>query len=559
MFTIGIDLGTKNGRTLIVDVETGQEIATSVWHYRHGQEGVIIDPNNPTLARQDPRDYLNCIEATVAEALEIASGHPGFSPAKIIGLGVATTGSTILPVDQNGKPLAFYEDFGDNLAAMAWLWKDHTSTREAEEITQKAAEMRPHYLAKCGGIYSSEWYWANILHCIRTATEVYDAAYTWVEIADLIPAILTGTDHPTLLKRATCPAGHKGMSNHTWGGYPDKDFLTALDPRLAQVRETLPNWTYNVAELAGYLVEAWAQALGLPVGTAVAMGAFDAHLAGAGAGIGPYKLVMILGTSNCMMMVYPLSESLPDIPGLCGIVPESILPGYYGLEAGQSGFGDVLAWLPNVIKPRDKTHLALEYEASQLAPGQSGLLALDWFNGNRTILVDQRLSGLILGFHTSSSAGEIYRALIEALAFGARVIMERFEEYGLKVKEVITCGGIAGKNELVMQILADVLNREILISRSDQTSALGAAMAGAVVAGKEKGGYDNFEEAIENMTGVQEKKYVPDRKRVAVYDRLYRLYRMLHDAFGTQDYKESLHGVMKELLRIRDQVRSGIK
>jgi len=571
-YSIGLDFGTNSVRALVVDVKNGEEIATSVWNYQHGEDGVIVDTKDQHLARQHPEDYVEGITACVKESLKEASSCKDFSPGDVIGIGIDTTGSTPLPVDKDGKPLAFYEEFKGESAAMAWLWKDHSGFAEAEEITNAASQLRPQYLTKCGGRYSSEWFWSKILHCLRVAPEVYEAAYTWVEIADWIPALLTGTTHPDVLKveraacslkRGICAAGHKAMFNSSWGGYPDEEFLKSLDVRLSKVRRTLPDTTHTVADTAGKLTEEWAQKLGIPQGIPVAVGAFDAHLGGVGSGIKSGALVKIIGTSTCDMMVSPLKvrdgdstlqQELPDIPGLCGIVPESILPDFYGLEAGQSAVGDIFNWLVNRIKPDEGSHDALAKKAEQLSPGESGLLGLDWHNGNRTILVDQRLTGGLIGLTLHTTPVEIYRALIESTAYGARVIMERFEEYGLKVERVITCGGIPSKNPLLMQIYADVMGRVIEISRSTQTCALGAAMAGAVVAGKQNGGYDGFDEATEMMTGVQDKKYVPVPKHAETYNRLYNLYKRLHDIFGTKDYSDNLYDVMKELLQIRDEV-----
>lgn len=558
-YSIGLDFGTNSVRALIVSTE-GEEIATGVWNYRRGEEGVILDPKDPYLARQDPRDYVEGLEMSIRQAIEIASSRDDFSPEKVIGIGVATTGSTPMPVDEEGKPLAFYDEFKDDPNAMAWLWKDHTSSAEAEEITEKASKLRPHYLAKYGGRYSSEWFWSKILHCLRVAPSVFEAAYTWVEIADWIPALLAGETRPSSIKRGICAAGHKGMFNPSWGGYPDEEFIRAVDPRLLKVRRTLPDRAYHIGDIAGRLSKDWAEKLGLPAGIPIAVGAFDAHLGAVGSGVKPGVLVKIIGTSTCDITVWPLQEELADIPGLCGIVPESVLPGFYGLEAGQSAVGDIFNWFVTRIKPGGElegSHQSLSREASKLKPGESGLLALDWHNGNRTILVDQRLTGLILGLTLHTTPAEIYRALIESTAFGARVIMERLQEYGLRIERVVACGGIPDKNPLLMQIYADVMNRTIEISSSAQTCALGAAIAGAVVAGKQAGGYDSFEEALDKMTGVKEKKYRPDPKNAEIYDQLYALYKRLHDIFGTKGYTDNLYDLMKKLLQIRDEVRGG--
>ncbi|MFB3881884.1 MAG: ribulokinase [Armatimonadota bacterium] len=553
-YAIGLDYGTNSVRTLIVNIANGGEVATSVWTYEHGTEGVILS-NDPNLARQHPADYLKGFETTVKQALAQARRRvKTFRPDQIIGIGVDTTGSTPLPVDEKGEPLAFRKQFAKDPAAMAWLWKDHTGVAEAEEITALAAKMRPQYLGKCGGTYSSEWFFSKILHCLRTSPKVFDAAHTWVEIADWIPAALTGTESPSKLTVGICAAGHKAMYNDAWGGYPDAQFLGKLDPKLGKLRARLKPKAYNISKAVGRLTPAWARKTGLPAGIPVAVGAFDAHLGAVGAGIAPGTLVKIIGTSTCDMMVSPLKSKLPDIPGLCGIVPESILPGYYGLEAGQSAVGDIFNWFVNYVQPggpKAGSHEELTAAAAKLKPGESGLLALDWNNGNRTILVDQRLTGLLLGQTLYTRPGEIYRALIEATAFGALAIMNRFEEYGVKVQQVINCGGIAEKNPLVMQIYADVTGRPMKISRSAQTPALGAAMAGAVVAGH----FPSFAAAQKAMSGLKAKVYRPNKQAHAVYRELYALYKQLHDAFGTEQWKGELYNVMKDLIAIRSRVR----
>ena len=557
-YTIGLDYGTNSVRTLIVNTANGREVATAVWNYAHGREGVILS-RDPNLARQHPADYVKGTEVTIKKALAAAKRKVrGFKPEQIIGIGVDTTGSTPLPVDATGRPLAFDRRFAKNPAAMAWLWKDHTGIAEAGEITELARKIRPQYLVKCGGTYSSEWFFSKILHCLRTAPEVFDAAYLWVECADWVPAMLTGTEAPDKLTVGVCAAGHKAMYNDDWGGYPDAEFLSTLDPKLGLLRSRLRPKALAIDNSVGGLTAAWAKRTGLPPGLPVAVGAFDAHLGGVGSGIAPGTLVKIIGTSTCDMMVVPLGEKLPDIPGLCGIVNGSILPGYYGLEAGQSAVGDIFNWFVNYMQPLGKnqgSHEALSAAAARLTPGESGLLALDWNNGNRTILVDQRLTGLLLGQTLYTTPAEIYRALIEATAFGALTIINRFEEYGLKVEQIVNCGGIAEKNPLVMQIYADVTGRTIKISRSTQTCALGAAIAGAVVAGGKAGGYDHYAEAQKAMTGLKRRVFEPNPKASEVYKKLYELYRRLHDAFGLPQSDGNLYSVMKELIEIRNQAR----
>ncbi|MDY6913911.1 MAG: ribulokinase [Planctomycetota bacterium] len=557
-YALGLDYGTNSVRTLLVNTANGREVATAVWNYAHGDQGVILT-GETNLARQHPADYLTGAEISIRKALAQAGRTVrGFKPADVIGIGVDTTGSTPLPVDKAGRALAFDRRFAKNPSAMAWLWKDHTAVAEAEQITARARKTRPRYLAKCGGTYSSEWFFSKVLHCLRTAPKVFDAAYSWVEIADWIPAMLTGTESPGTMTACVCAAGHKAMYNDAWGGYPDKRFLAAFDPKLSRLRDRLQTRTYAIDKAVGGLTDRWARRTKLPAGIPVAAGAFDAHLGAVGAGIRPGTLVKIIGTSTCDMMVAPMGKKLADIPGLCGIVPGSILPGYFGLEAGQSAVGDIFNWFVNYIRPGGiaaGSHEQLTKAAARLRAGESGLLALDWNNGNRTILVDQRLTGLLLGQTLYTRPAEIYRALIEATAFGALTIINRFEQYGVKVRQVVNCGGIAEKNPLVMQLYADVTGRPMKISRSAQTCALGAAIAGAVAAGKKAGGHNSFTAAQKAMTGLKTKIYKPDAKAHAVYKHLYKLYKQLHDAFGTNKWKGNLYGVMKKLLEIQNKAR----
>lgn len=554
-YSIGLDFGTRSVRALVADVDTGEELGIGVFEYPSGSNGIYVDADNPHLARQNPADYVDGLAESVRKALEEARGHSEFDASRVVGLGVDTTGSTPIPVDADGAPLAFDDRFADHLAAQAWLWKDHTGHEEAEEITALAREMRPEYVAKCGGTYSSEWYWSKLLHCRREAPEVFEAAHTWVEHADWMPALLTGTDHPQDLRRGVCAAGHKAMYNEEWGGYPDEAFLAELDEALVDVRRTLPDEVYDASQRAGTLTDEWAERLGLPEGLPVAVGAFDAHLGAVGAGIEDGTLVKVIGTSTCDLMIAPLKQDLADVPGLAGIVPESILPEHYGMEAGQSAVGDIFNWFVDTIEPEGKDHDELTAEAQELRPGESGLLALDWHNGNRTVLVDQRLTGSILGLTLHSTPAEIYRALVESTAFGARVILERFEEYGVEVDRIVNCGGISVKNEMVMQIYADVLGRPQRIARSAQTPALGASIAGSVAAGPDANGHPSFQEGISAMTGVKEQVFEPIPENREVYDRLYHLYRRVHDAYGVEGKEDDLYDVMKRLMTIREEVR----
>lgn len=541
MYTIGLDFGTNTVRAIVVRTSDGAELGTYVHPYVHGEDGIVLDERDPNLARQHPKDYLDGLTAATKGALAAA----GILHEQVDAIGVDTTGSTPLPLDARGTPLAFTDRFAANPAAMAWLWKDHTGTAEAEEITARAAATRPHYLAKCGGSYSSEWFFSKIWHCLRSAPEVFDAAHTWIECADWIPAVLTGTDRPGAYKVGVCAAGHKAMFNAEWGGLPDKEFLASLDPALAELRGRLYDVAHTSDTSAGGLSREWAERLGLREEIPVAVGAFDAHLGAVGAGIKPGALVKIIGTSTCDMMVHPASAPLTDIPGLAGIVNGSILPGYYGLEAGQSAVGDIFNWF---VAYSGHSHEQLTAGAAKLSPGASGLLALDWNNGNRCVLGDQRLTGLLLGQTLHTTPAETYRALIEATAYGALTIIERLEEYGVTVETVVNCGGIAEKSPLVMQVYADVTGRGMRLSRSSQTCALGSAIAAAVVAGH----YPDFPSAQAAMCGMKEVSYEPDPSAHATYRRLYGVYRRLHDEFSTAG---GLGSAMKDLISIRDEAR----
>jgi L-ribulokinase len=561
-YALGLDYGTNSCRSVIVDLSDGREVATHVFSYPTGEAGILLDPKDPNVARQDPQDYLRGTEAVVAGALRKArKADRGFDPEHIIGIGVDTTGSTPMPVDRDGTPLALLPKYRKNLHAMAWLWKDHTGHAEAAEITEKASKMRPQYLAKCGGTYSSEWFWSKILHGKRVAHDVFRAAYSFVEHCDYMPALLAGDTRPDRLVRGVCSAGHKAMYCEEWKGLPDRKFLAALDPALADLRGRLYEKAVPADHLAGRLCPEWAAKLGLKPGIAIAAGAFDAHMGAVGAGIREGVLVKILGTSTCDMMVRRNNKKLADIPGVCGIVDGSILPGYFGIEAGQSAVGDIFLWFVNHLVPdsygptQDAKFVNLARAAARQKPGEHGLLALDWNNGNRTILVDVRLSGLILGQTLHTEAHEIYRALIEATAFGALTIVKRIEEYGVPVREIVNCGGLAVRNPLLMQIYADVTGRPMKVSRSDQTCALGAAIFGAVAAGPKTGGFRNVAEAQDAVCGVRSTVYKPNPANHKVYAQLYSLYRELHDAFGTRSWSGRLDHVMKSLIALREKQR----
>ncbi|MBN2063585.1 MAG: ribulokinase [Sedimentisphaerales bacterium] len=553
-YVIGLDYGTNSVRCLIVNTANGEEVGTSIYEYESGESGIVLDAGDHNVARQNPSDYIRGIELTIKGAIaEAISQDKSFGADKVIGIGVDTTGSTPMPVTEKGVPLSMLPAYKGNINAMAWLWKDHTSYKEAARITELAAAHRPEYLAKCGGIYSSEWFFSKIWHCLNVDQQVFMGAYTWVEYCDWITAVLSGTDvTPDKMVRSRCAAGHKAFYNEQWGGLPDKEFLAMLDPRLADLRDRLYDTTAAVDSEAGKLTKEWAHKLGLPAGIPIAVAAFDCHLGAIGAGVAPGTMVKVIGTSTCDIMVADSKSELADIPGVCGIVDGSVLPGYFGIEAGQSAVGDIFNWFVNYIQPggkEDGSHVSLTKKAAGLKPGQSGLLALDWNNGNRTILVDQLLTGLLLGQTLHTRPEEIYLALVEATAFGALTIINRIEEYGVKIKEVVNCGGIAEKNPMVMQIYADICNREMKVSRSAQTCALGSAIAAAVVAGA----YKDFSSAQKAMSGVKDVVYKPNPANVKVYARLYKLYKQLHDGFGVAGNTISMAGVMKELLDIKRQ------
>ncbi len=560
-YVIGLDFGTNSCRALIADIKDGKEIAGNVFSYPSGYEGVVIDPSDPNLARQNPADYLEGIESSIKGALKDAlKNAPGFNPLDVIGIGVDTTGSSPMPVDRHNTPLCFKDKFKKNPNAMVWLWKDHTSFKEAAWITDMAAKIRPHYLSKIGGTYSSEWFWSKILHCKNVDAAVFDEAYSFVEICDWIPSVLAGIKETDEIKRSVCAAGHKAMFNSGWNGLPDEEFLDTLSPGLSVLRNRLYDTAYTAEQKMGNLSPEWAKKLGLSGDTVIAVGAFDAHMGAVGAGVTEGALVKIIGTSTCDIMTSPAARELKDIPGVCGIVNGSVMNGYYGIEAGQSAVGDIFLWFINNLVPEKygstqaEKFRNLEEEASKLKPGESGLLALDWNNGNRTILVDVRLTGLLLGQTLHTQPHEIYRALIEATAFGALAIIDRIEEYGVKIKEVINCGGLAVKNPLMMQIYADIIGRPMIISKSEQTPALGAAIFAAIAAGTENGGYGSVLDAQKNMTGTG-KTYLPAEGNNIVYKKIYSLYRQMHDAFGTEEWNGNMFNVMKELLSIRDEAR----
>lgn len=546
-FVIGVDYGSDSVRSIIVNTATGEETATSVHYYQRWKEGKYCDPAENRF-RQHPLDYIEGLEKTITAALAAA---PAGTAQKVRGIAVDTTGSTPVAVDKTGTPLALLPDFAENPNAMFILWKDHTSVEEAELINETAHSWDGEdYTKYVGGVYSSEWFWAKILHILRTDEAVRDSAFSWVEHCDWIPALLTGNCDPLTIKRSRCAAGHKAMWHASFGGLPSEEFLTAVDPLLGGLRSRLYSDTFTSDKSCGTISKEWADRLGLPESVVIGAGSFDAHMGAVGGGIEPGILTKIIGTSTCDMLIAPMDE-IGDklIPGICGQVDGSIIPGMLGMEAGQSCVGDVYAWFRNMLlwpmeqllgkidgieavsaekaidSFRSKIIPELSKAASRIPIDVSGIVALDWLNGRRTPFANQRLTSAIAGLQLGSDAPKVFRALVEATAFGARKIVDQFISQGAEVKGVIALGGVAKKDPLVMQIHADIFNMPIRIARSEQACALGAAMSAAVVAGI----YPSLFDAQQAMGSGFEHEYHPIPENVALYEKLYQRYSALGD------------------------------
>ncbi|TBL77869.1 ribulokinase [Paenibacillus thalictri] len=550
-YAIGIDYGTESGRAVLVDLTNGAELAEHVTPYPHGVIDEVLPGSGIKLghdwALQHPGDYLEVLRRSVPAVLEAS----GVSSLDVIGLGIDFTACTMLPVDAGGQPLCLSEAHKDNPHSWVKLWKHHAAQDEANRINELAAHSSEPFLARYGGKLSSEWMLAKTWQILNEAPDIYEQTDLFMEATDWVIYRMTGN-----FARNSCTAGYKA-NWHKQDGYPDKSFFRALDPRLEHITETkLRGSVVPLGTKAGGLREDMAAMMGLEAGTAVAVGNVDAHAAVAGVGVvTPGKLVMAMGTSICHML---LGTEEKRVEGMCGVVEDGIIPGYLGYEAGQSAVGDIFAWyvdeaVPAYVKEAAEkagigVHEWLERQASQYKPGQTGLLALDWWNGNRSVLVDTDLTGLLVGCTLLTKPEEIYRALLEATAFGTRKIIDAFHENGVEVNELYACGGLPQKNRLLMQIYADVTNREIKIAASKQTPALGAAMFGAVAAGAGAGGYDSIVEAAASMARVKEETFKPIPEHVAVYEKLYREYTQLHDYFGRGG-----NDVMKRLKAIKEQ------
>jgi L-ribulokinase len=544
-FVIGVDYGTDSVRSVLVDARTGRTVSSSVFEYPRWKKGLYCDPARNRF-RQHPLDYVEGLEKTVRS---VVAGLPKSARSAVRGISVDTTGSTPVAVDRRGVPLSLTPAFSKNPNAMFILWKDHTAVEEADEINRVARSWGGTDFTRFeGGVYSSEWFWSKILHTLRADGAVAEAAHSWVEHCDWIPALLTGVTDPGSIKRSRCAAGHKAMWHASWNGLPSPKFLGALDPRLAELRERLYERTFTADVPAGTLSKEWARRLGLPETVTVGTGSFDAHMGAVGAEIEPYHLVKIMGTSTCDMLVAPIGEFGDRVVrGICGQVDGSILPGMLGMEAGQSSFGDVYAWFRDLltwpltallarsksIAPTTAARLAAETaeavipalskSAAKRPPDPSGTVALDWLNGRRTPDADQRLTAAIAGLSLGSDAPGIFRGLVEATAFGARMINDRFLSEGVPIAGVIAIGGVSKKSPFVMQTVTDVLGMDIRVAKSEQACALGAAMCAAAAAGL----YPSIHDAQRAMANGFETVYRPDRSRTSAYDALYRRYRDL--------------------------------
>jgi len=540
-YVIGLDYGSDSARAVIVNAETGEELASSVKYYPRWMEGKYCVPT-ANQYRQHPQDYIDALEYTVKDAL---SKCPAGTGEQVVGIAFDTTGSTPVFTDKEGTPLSLLPEFAENPNAMFVLWKDHTAIKEAEEINNLCARWDIDYSSYEGGIYSSEWFWAKALHVLRSDEKVRNAAYSIVEHCDWLPGLLVGKTNPHEICRSRCASGHKAMWLEKWGGLPAENFLVELDPLLAGYRDRLYTSTCPSDKKTGELTEEWATRLGLTTKVAVAVGAFDCHTGAVGAEVTPGALVRVIGTSTCDIMVASYEEMGDKlIPGICGQVDGSVIPGMVGLEAGQSAFGDVYAWFKNVVawpvvnvlskttlideatkqklidETMDQIIPALSIEAAKVPVSESTILATDWMNGRRTPDANQKVKGTITGLNLGSSAPLIFRALVEATAYGSKAIVDRFIENGVVINEIIGIGGIALKSPFVMQTLADVLNMPIKVAKAEQACAFGTSMFAAVVAGV----YEKVEEAQKAMGMGFAQEFYPNPANAALYAELYKDY-----------------------------------
>jgi len=544
-FVIGVDYGTDSVRSIIVDAANGNEVAASVFYYPRWKKGLFCDAGANQF-RQHPLDYIEGLQHTITDCLRQVGKEVA---ANVKAISVDTTGSTPVAVDKTGTPLALLPGFENNPHAMFVLWKDHTATREATEINEHALTFDINYLQFVGGIYSSEWYWAKLLRTLRADQPVRDAIYSWVEHCDWIPFLLAGGTDASQLKRGVCSAGHKALWSADFNGLPPDEFFTTLDPLLSGFTARLFTDTYSADQSVGTISPEWATRLGLPEGVVIGVGAFDAHMGAVGGQIEAYHLSKVMGTSTCDMLVAPLEEVAGTlVKGICGQVPGSVIPGMMGMEAGQSAFGDAYAWFKNILtwplqkllptsdfidaataeklieEAGNKIIAELSKEAALLVPEENTELALDWLNGRRTPDANQLLKGAISGLNLGTDAPRMFRAIAEATCFGAKAIVDRFNEQGVPVEGLIGIGGVAKKSPFIMQMMADVMNMPIRIHKSEQTCALGAAMFAATAAGI----YPKVEDAMVAMGQGFDAEYFPNAERVEIYKKRYAKYQ----AFG---------------------------
>jgi L-ribulokinase len=543
-FVIGVDYGTDSVRSVIVDTSNGREVASSVFNYPRWRDGLFCKPSKNQF-RQHPQDYVDGAETTIKDCLRQAGA---VVQKNVIAISVDTTGSTPIAVDKTGTPLAFLPGFESNPNAMFVLWKDHTSTKEAAQINAHAEKFDANYLQFVGGIYSSEWYWAKLLHVLREDESVRSACYSWVEHCDWIPFLLTGGNDVHQMKRGVCSAGHKALWAAEFGGLPPDDFFASLDPLLKGFTSRLFTDTYTSDKPAGTLSKGWAARLGLSTEVVVGVGAFDCHMGAVGGQIEPYHLSKVMGTSTCDMMVVPKNDMTGKlVRGICGQVDGSIIPGMIGLEAGQSAFGDTYAWFKNILawpitnvlksssvvsadvaakladELLDKLIPELTRQAAVIPLDENNELAIDWLNGRRTPDANQLLKGAITGLNLGSEAPHLFKAWVEATCFGAKAIVDRFNDEGVPVKGLIGLGGVARKSPYIMQVMADVMNMPIRIHKSEQTCAAGAAMFAATAAGI----YPTVEEAMQAMGQGFDQEYKPNASAAGLYSKRYLKYKAL--------------------------------
>ncbi|MGE5520881.1 MAG: ribulokinase [Candidatus Dadabacteria bacterium] len=545
-YVIGVDYGTDSVRSVLLDASNGNEIASSVFYYPRWKEGKYCNAFINQF-RQHPKDYIEGLEATIKACLEKAG--PAVA-GKVKGISVDTTGSTPVAVDGRGTPLALLPGFEENPNAMFVLWKDHTATREAAEINEKAEINEGKFLQFVGGVYSSEWFWAKLLHILRNDEEVRNNISSWVEHCDWIPFLLTGGNDVKQMKRGVCSAGHKALWAEAFGGLPSDDFFATVDPLLKGFTQKLFTHTFTSDKAAGIISKEWAERLGLPVDVVIGVGAFDAHMGAVGGQIEPYHLSKVMGTSTCDMLVAPANE-VHDVlvRGICGQVPGSVLPSMIGMEAGQSAFGDVYAWFRKLLTyplhyiADEKLKEEIEHkiigdltkEAEKLPLNEKDELAVDWLNGRRTPDANQLLKGAIMNLNLGSDAPRIFKALVEATCFGAKAIVDRFTDQGITIKGLIGLGGVAKKSPYIMQVMADVMNMPIRIHKSDQTCAIGAAMFAATAAGL----YPQVEDAMNTMGQGFDAEYHPDATKVDYYSKRYQQYKKLGNFIESQTKQHS--------------------